>query len=56
MQQGDGLTPLLFNIALEYALRQLSVDVNYQLIYISGQIVGYADDVNIMGRPMQTGK
>lgn len=27
-QQGDGLAPLLFNIALGYALRQLSVDVN----------------------------
>jgi hypothetical protein len=28
LQQGDGLLPLLFNIALEYALRHLSVDVN----------------------------
>ena len=28
LQQGDGLAPLLFNIALEYALRQLPVDVN----------------------------
>jgi len=28
LQQGDGLASLLFNIALECALRQLSVDVN----------------------------
>jgi hypothetical protein len=45
LQQGDGLAPLLFNTALEYALRQLS-----------GQIVGYADDMNVMERPMQTEK
>jgi hypothetical protein len=51
LQQGDGLAPLLFNTALEYAIRQLSVDVN-----LSGQIIGYADDMNIMGRPMQTEK
>jgi hypothetical protein len=54
LKQGDGLAPLLFNIVLEYALRQLSVDVNSSLIYKSGQIFGYADDLNIMRRSMQT--
>jgi hypothetical protein len=54
LKQGDELAPLLFNIVLEYAIRQLSVDGNSSLIYKSGQIVGYADDINIMGRSMQT--
>jgi hypothetical protein len=54
LKQGDGLAPLLFNIVLEYAIRQLSVDVNSSLICKSDQIVGYADDINIMGRSMQT--
>ena len=50
LKQGDGL----FNIALKYAIRQLSVDVNSSLMYKSGQIIGYADDINIMGRSTQT--
>jgi hypothetical protein len=54
LKQGDGLAPLVFSIVLEYAIRQLSVDVNSSLICKSDQIVGYADDINIMGRSMQT--
>jgi hypothetical protein len=54
LKQGDGLAPLLFNIVLEYAIRQSSVDVSSSLIYKSGQTVGYADDINIMERSMQT--
>jgi hypothetical protein len=45
-----------FNIALEHAIKQLSTDVNSQLIYKSGQIFGYADSINIMGRSTQTFK
>jgi hypothetical protein len=33
LKQEDGLAPLLFNIALECAIRQLSVDVNSLLVY-----------------------
>jgi sorting nexin-29 len=51
--QRDGLAPLLLKTALEYA-GQLSVDVYSALMYKSGEIVGYADDINIMGRSMQT--
>jgi hypothetical protein len=53
LKQEDGPAPFLFNIALEYARRQLPVDVTSSLIYKSGQIVGYADYINIMRRPMQ---
>jgi hypothetical protein len=54
LKQGDGLAPVLFNIVLEYDIRQLSVDVNASLIYQAGQIVGYVDDINVMGRSIQT--
>jgi hypothetical protein len=47
-EQGDGLPPLLLNMAL----RQLSVDINSSLIYKLGEIVGYAGDINIMGISM----
>jgi len=49
-KQGEGL----FNTALEHAIRQLSVDVNSWLIYKSGQIIGCADGINIMGRSTPT--
>jgi hypothetical protein len=54
LKQGGRLASLLVSIALEYAVRQLPVDVNSSLIYKSDEIVGYVDDVNIMGRFMQT--
>jgi sorting nexin-29 len=50
LKQGDGLAPNLFNIALEYVIRQLSVQVTSTIFYKSVQIIGYADDINIMGR------
>ena len=49
LKQGDGLAPNLSNIALEYVIRQLSVQVTSTLIYKSVQLIGYADDIN-MGR------
>ena len=45
----DGLTPNLFNIALEYVIRQLSVHTT-TTFHRSVQLIGYADDINIMGR------
>jgi hypothetical protein len=44
-KQGDGLAPLLFNLALEYAIRKLSVNVKGTLEYHTTQIVGYADNI-----------
>jgi len=37
-KQGDRLALFLPIIALEYAISQLSVDINSSLIYISGQV------------------
>jgi hypothetical protein len=50
LKQGDGLAPPLFNIALEYEIRQLSAQTKSTIFYKSVQLIGYADDINIMGR------
>jgi sorting nexin-29 len=50
LKQGDGLVPNLFNIALEYVIRQLSVQVTSTIFHKSAQLIGYADRINIMGR------
>jgi len=54
LKQGDALTPMLFNFALEYAIR--SVHVNQDGLKLNGthQLLAYGDDVNILGGSMHT--
>jgi len=49
LKQGDALSPLLFNFALEYTIRR--VQVNRDCLKLSGthHLLAYADDVNILG-------
>ena len=50
LKQGDGLAPNLFNVTLKYVIRLLSVQVKFTIFYITLQLIGYADNINSMGR------
>jgi len=56
LKQGDALTPMLFNFALEYAIRR--VQVNQDGLKLNGKhrLLAYADDVNILGGSIHTVK
>jgi hypothetical protein len=56
LKQGDVLSPLLFNFALDYAIRR--VQVNQDGLNLNGthQLLAYADDVNILGGSVHTVK
>jgi hypothetical protein len=56
LKQGDALSPLLFNSALEYAIRKVKENQVGLKLKGTHQLVVYADDVNLLGDNIDTKK
>jgi len=54
LKQGDALLPMLFNFALEYAIRRVQVNQDGLKINGTHQLLAYADDVKILGGSIHT--
>ena len=56
MKQGDALSSLLFNFALEYAIRTVQVNQDGLKLNGTNQLPVYVDDVNILEGSVHTVK
>jgi len=56
LKQGDALLPLLFNFALEYAIRRVQVNQDGLKLNGTHQLLFYADDINVLGGSIHTVK
>ena len=54
MKQGDALSPLLFNFALEYSIRRVQVNQDGLKLKVTHQPLVYADDFSILGGSVHT--
>jgi len=53
-KKGDSLSPLLFNFALEHAIRRVQVNQDGLKLNSAHQILIYVIDVNILGGSVYT--
>jgi len=54
LKQGDALSPMLFNFALDYAIRRVQVNRDDLKLNGTHQLLAYADDINILAGRMHT--
>jgi len=54
LKKGDALLPVLFNFALEYAIRRVQVNQDDMKLNGTHQLLAYADDANILGGSTHT--
>ena len=48
VKQGDGLSCDLFNLSLEYVIREANIETNGTIFNKSLQALGYADDIDLV--------
>jgi hypothetical protein len=56
LKQGDALSPLLLNFALEYAIRRAQVNQDGLKLNVTNQLLVYLDDINVLGGSVRTVK
>jgi len=56
LKKRDALSPLIFNFALEYAIKRSEVNQDGLELNGAHQLLVYADDVNILGGSVNTTK
>ena len=54
LKQGDALPPMLFNFALEYAIRRVHISQDGLKLNGTHQLLAYTNDVNILGGSIHT--
>jgi hypothetical protein len=54
LKQGDALSPLLFNFALEYAIRKVQENQVGMKLIGTHQLLAYVDGVNLLGDNIDT--
>jgi hypothetical protein len=56
LRQGDPLATLFFNLTLEAAVRAMDMDTSSTIFTKSSQLLGFADDLDIIGRSVEAVK